>query len=142
VQIRKSFTFEAAHLLPYHPGKCARLHGHSYRLEVVLEGPLRTEGPAAGMVEDFEVISRVTKGAVIAELDHRYLNDLIENPTAERIVAWIWNRLRPELPLLTELVLWETPTACAVMRGDDGRSAASWIGTREAVPVRRETSPQ
>jgi 6-pyruvoyltetrahydropterin/6-carboxytetrahydropterin synthase len=119
VQIRKSFTFEAAHLLPHHPGKCARLHGHSYRLEVVLEGPLRDEGPAAGMVEDFEVISSVTKATVIAELDHRYLNDLIENPTAERIVTWIWSRLQPSLPLLTELVLWETPSACVVMNKDD-----------------------
>jgi 6-pyruvoyltetrahydropterin/6-carboxytetrahydropterin synthase len=119
VQIRKSFTFEAAHLLPHHPGKCARLHGHSYRLEVVLEGPLHAEGPAAGMVEDFEVVSQVTKSTVVAQLDHHYLNDLIENPTAERIVTWIWSRLRPALPLLVELVLWETPSACVVMRKDD-----------------------
>jgi 6-pyruvoyltetrahydropterin/6-carboxytetrahydropterin synthase len=119
VQIRKSFTFEAAHVLPHHPGKCARLHGHSYRLEIVLEGPLQDEGPAAGMVEDFEVIARVAKATILAQLDHHYLNDLIENPTAERIVAWIWSRLRPELSLLTELVLWETPTACVVMRKDD-----------------------
>jgi 6-pyruvoyltetrahydropterin/6-carboxytetrahydropterin synthase len=119
VQIRKSFTFEAAHLLPHHPGKCARLHGHSYRLEVVLEGPLQNEGPATGMVEDFEVVSTVTKTTVIADLDHRYLNDLIENPTAERIVSWIWGRLHVALPQLTELVLWETPTACVVMTKDD-----------------------
>jgi 6-pyruvoyltetrahydropterin/6-carboxytetrahydropterin synthase len=119
VQIRKSFTFEAAHLLPHHPGKCARLHGHSYRLEVVLEGPLQSEGPAAGMVEDFEVVSTLTKRTVIAELDHRYLNDLIENPTAERIINWIWGRLYPAMPLLTELVLWETPSACVVMTKDD-----------------------
>ena len=119
MQIKKSFTFEAAHVLPHHPGKCARLHGHSYRLEVVLEGPLRTQGPAAGMVEDFEVVSRVVKAAVINELDHRSLNELLDNPTAELIVAWIWSRLAPELSALAELVLWETPTACAVMRRGD-----------------------
>jgi 6-pyruvoyltetrahydropterin/6-carboxytetrahydropterin synthase len=119
VIIKKSFTFEAAHVLPHHPGKCGRLHGHSYRLEVALEGPLQRAGAAAGMVEDFEVVSRVVKGAVVSQLDHRSLNELIENPTAELILAWIWERLAPELPALIELVLWETPTACAVMRKDD-----------------------
>lgn len=117
--IRKSFTFEAAHVLPNHPGKCSRLHGHSYRLDVTLEGPLQAEGPAAGMVEDFEVVSRVVKAAVIAELDHRSLNELIENPTAENIVRWVWGRLEPELPLLTELTLWETRKACAVLSKGD-----------------------
>ncbi len=117
--IKKSFTFEAAHVLPHHPGKCGRLHGHSYRLEVALAGPLQTAGPAAGMVEDFEVVSRVVKAAVVSELDHRSLNEIVANPTAELILAWIWSRLAPELPTLNELVLWETPTACAVMRKDD-----------------------
>ena len=93
MQIRKSFTFEAAHVLPHHPGKCARLHGHSYRLDVALEGPLQATGPAAGMVEDFEVLSRVVEAAVIDELDHRSLNELMDNPTAENIVVWVWRRL-------------------------------------------------
>ena len=124
MQIRKSFTFEAAHVLPHHPGKCARLHGHSYRLEVALEGPLQPSGPAAGMVEDFEVVSRIVKEAVVSELDHRSLNELIENPTAEHIVAWIWGRLQGELPSLAELTLWETPTACVVMRKGDPLSQA------------------
>ena len=119
MQIRKSFTFEAAHVLPHHPGKCARLHGHSYRLEVALEGALQASGPAAGMVEDFEVVSRVVKTAVIGELDHRSLNDLIENPTAENIVVWIWQVLARQLPYLAELTLWETPTACVVLRKGD-----------------------
>lgn len=119
MQIRKSFTFEAAHVLPHHPGKCSRLHGHSYRLEVALAGPLQSEGPAAGMIEDFDVVSRVVKAAVIGELDHRSLNELIDNPTAERILIWIWTRLAPELSGLDELVLWETSTACAVMRKGD-----------------------
>jgi 6-pyruvoyltetrahydropterin/6-carboxytetrahydropterin synthase len=119
VQIRKSFTFEAAHVLPHHPGKCARLHGHSYRLDVALEGPLQPDGAAAGMVEDFEVVSRVVRAAVIVELDHRSLNELMDNPTAENIVVWIWGRLADELPQLAELVLWETRRACAVMKKGD-----------------------
>jgi 6-pyruvoyltetrahydropterin/6-carboxytetrahydropterin synthase len=124
VQIRKSFTFEAAHVLPNHPGKCSRLHGHSYRLDVALEGPLQETGPAAGMVEDFEVVSQIVEAAVIAELDHRSLNDLMDNPTAERIAGWIWRRLAPQLPALVELTVWETPRACVVMkRGDPTANA-------------------
>jgi 6-pyruvoyltetrahydropterin/6-carboxytetrahydropterin synthase len=119
VQIRKSFTFEAAHVLPNHPGKCARLHGHSYRLDVALEGPLHAGGPAAGMVEDFDVVSRIVKEAVVSQLDHRSLNELIENPTAENIVVWVWQRLAHQLPDLAELTLWETRKACVVLKKGD-----------------------
>lgn len=106
-------------MLPNHPGKCARLHGHSYRLEVALEGPLHGGGPAAGMVEDFDAVSRIVKEAVVSELDHRSLNELIENPTAENIVVWVWGHLAHRLPGLAELTLWETPTACVVLRKGD-----------------------
>ena len=119
MQIRKHFHFEAAHVLPYHEGKCARLHGHSYRLEVAIRGPLQNTGPAAGMIEDFDVVKGTVKSAVIERLDHRNLNELIENPTAEAIVAWIWRELAPKLRGLDELVLWETPTSCAVLRAGD-----------------------
>jgi 6-pyruvoyltetrahydropterin/6-carboxytetrahydropterin synthase len=119
VQIRKQFKFEAAHVLPYHPGKCSRLHGHSYRLDVTLEGPLVGEGPAAGMIVDFDTVSQVVKDGVISELDHRSLNELVPNPTSENLVIWIWRRLAPAFPQLAELVLWETATACAILRRGD-----------------------
>jgi len=119
VQIRKQFKFEAAHVLPYHSGKCSRLHGHSYRLDVTLDGPLASDGPAAGMIVDFDVVSRIVKTAVIGELDHRSLNELVPNPTSENMVIWIWRRLAPEFPQLAELVLWETATACAILRRGD-----------------------
>jgi len=106
-------------VLPHHPGKCARAHGHSYRLEVAIRGPLRTRGPARGMVEDFEQIERVVRDEVVDALDHRNLNDVIENPTAERVVLWIWKRLERPLRGLDELTLWETSTACAVLRKSD-----------------------
>lgn len=106
-------------MLPNHPGKCARLHGHSYRLEVALEGPLHAEGPAAGMVEDFDDVARVVKEAVVSKLDHRSLNDLIENPTAENIVTWVWQHLANELPGLAELTLWETRNASVVLKKGD-----------------------
>lgn len=119
VQIRKQFRFEAAHVLPFHLGKCARPHGHSYRLDVAIRGPLQSAGPATGMVEDFDVLREVVHREILDRLDHISLNDEIENPTCERIVTWIWERLSPVLPNLDELVLWETATSCAVLRAAD-----------------------
>jgi 6-pyruvoyltetrahydropterin/6-carboxytetrahydropterin synthase len=119
VQIRKHFRFEAAHVLPYHQGKCARLHGHSYRLEVAIRGPLQTEGPARGMIEDFDTVRATVRREILDVLDHASLNDLIDNPTCERIAAWIWEKLRSALPGLDELVLWETATSCAVLARSD-----------------------
>ncbi len=119
MQIRKYFRFEAAHVLPYHPGKCGRPHGHSYRLEVAIRGALQPEGPARGMIEDFEKIKAVVRGEVVDVLDHRNLNDLIENPTAEHIAMWIWHQLDTHLKGLDEVTLWETATSCAVLRRSD-----------------------
>ena len=119
MQIRKHFRFEAAHVLPYHPGKCARLHGHSYRLEVAVRGPLQSEGPARGMIADFDTIKHVVRAEVIDALDHQSLNEFLDNPTAEQIAMWIWRRLDPHLENLDELVLWETATSCAVLRRSD-----------------------
>lgn len=119
MQIRKHFRFEAAHVLPYHLGKCARLHGHSYRLEVAVRGPLQTEGPARGMIEDFDTIKTIVKREVVDVLDHQSLNDIVENPTCERTILWIWERLKAVLDGLDELVLWETPDSCAVLRASD-----------------------
>jgi 6-pyruvoyltetrahydropterin/6-carboxytetrahydropterin synthase len=106
-------------VLPFHPGKCARMHGHSYRLEVAVRGPIRSRGPARGMIEDFAQVERIVNDRVVDVLDHQNLNDFIENPTVENIVLWIWKRLERALLRLDELALWETPTACAVLRRSD-----------------------
>jgi 6-pyruvoyltetrahydropterin/6-carboxytetrahydropterin synthase len=124
MQIRKRFRFEAAHTLPYHPGKCARIHGHSYRLEVAIRGPVRKRGPARGMIDDFDRIERIVGDRVLDALDHRNLNDFVENPTVENVLLWIWNRLEGALAQLDELVLWETRTACAVVRRSDIHAGA------------------
>jgi 6-pyruvoyltetrahydropterin/6-carboxytetrahydropterin synthase len=71
------------------------------------------------MVVDFDVLSRIVKAGVIEELDHRSLNDIVDNPTSENIIIWIWKRLGPQLSQLSELVLWETATACAILRKGD-----------------------
>jgi len=95
------------------------MHGHSYRLEVAVRGPLQTAGPAGGMVEDFDTIKTIVREHVVDVLDHVTLNDLIENPTAERIVLWIWGRVAPHLAGLDEIVLWETSNSCAVLHRSD-----------------------
>lgn len=71
------------------------------------------------MIEDFDRIERIVSERVIDVLDHQHLNELIENPTCENIVLWIWKRLERVLVSLDELVLWETSTACAVLRRSD-----------------------
>jgi 6-pyruvoyltetrahydropterin/6-carboxytetrahydropterin synthase len=95
------------------------MHGHSYRLEVALRGPVRSSGAARGMVEDFDEVERIVADRVLEALDHHHLNDSIENPTVENVVLWIWKQLEADLHGLDELVLWETPTACVVLRKSD-----------------------
>ena len=117
MELRKSFQFEAAHLLPLLPPdhKCRRLHGHSFGVEIVVRGPC---DPVLGWVMDYAEIKRHFS-PVWERLDHRYLNEIpgLENPTSENIAAWIWRELRPGLPLLSEIVVSETCTAKALYRG-------------------------
>jgi 6-pyruvoyltetrahydropterin/6-carboxytetrahydropterin synthase len=103
--VTRTFTFEAAHQLPWHDGKCRQLHGHSYRLEVTVVGPIGEHG----IVVDFADIKRVVEREVIDRYDHRFLNDFLENPTAELIAADIWKTVEAaDLPV-TRIKLWETP---------------------------------
>ena len=95
------------------------MHGHSYRLEVGVRGPIQSDGPARGMIEDFDTVKRIVREHVVDLLDHQTLNDFIENPTAEQIVMWAWRALEPHLKGLDELVLWETANSCAVLRRSD-----------------------
>jgi 6-pyruvoyltetrahydropterin/6-carboxytetrahydropterin synthase len=115
VLVRRGFDFEAAHRLPRHPGKCRELHGHSYRLGVGVE---RSVDPDSGMAIDFADLKQVVQSRIIDVLDHRSVNELIENPTAEVMAAWIWNRLAPELAGLVEIELHETRNCSVVYRGD------------------------
>ena len=118
IELRKSFQFEAAHLLPRLPKthKCRRLHGHSFKVEIVVAGEC---DPKLGWLMDYAEISRRFR-PIWEKLDHRYLNEIpgLKNPTSEEIAAWIWNKLKPKLPLLTEVIVAETCTAEAVYRGN------------------------
>lgn len=103
--VTRSFTFEAAHQLPWHDGKCRNLHGHSYRLEVTIEGPIGE----AGIVVDFAEIKRVVERDVVDVYDHRYLNDLLDNPTAELVAGEIWKAVEAADLAVSRIRLWETP---------------------------------
>lgn len=116
-ELVRDFRFEAAHRLPNVPEghKCARLHGHSFRVEVVVVGPV---DPERGWVIDFADIDRVVD-PVIAQLDHRYLNELpgLANPTSEVLAVWLWERIAPALPLLAAVAVAETCDSRCTYRG-------------------------
>ena len=118
MEIFKEFSIEAAHRLPNVPQghKCARLHGHSFQLRIVLAGPV---GEDTGWVLDFAEI-KVAFEPLFRQLDHRYLNDIegLENPTSENLARWIWQRLKPELPLLSSIQIRETCTSGCIYHGE------------------------
>jgi 6-pyruvoyltetrahydropterin/6-carboxytetrahydropterin synthase len=116
LRLTKTFTFEAAHRLPNvatgHP--CGRHHGHSYRVTLGLEGELDGR---LGWVQDFGEIKEIF-APMLRELDHTDLNELdgLLNPTAEHLAIWIYERLKPRLPLLADVTVQETPTSAAIYR--------------------------
>lgn len=117
VSLTKSFRFEAAHDLPMFPEghKCRRLHGHSFRFDVVVEGEV---DPAKGYLIDYGDIKKVAE-PLVKRLDHYYLNEIegLSNPTAEVLAKWIWDQLKPSLPLLAAIVVHETCTSMCEYRG-------------------------
>jgi len=108
MQLYKEFTFEAAHRLPFVPEghKCGRLHGHSFHVTIFVTGPMDER---KGWVIDFADIKRCL-GPVLDRLDHHYLNEIegLENPTSENVAKWIWRHLKPELPILSKIIVAET----------------------------------
>jgi 6-pyruvoyltetrahydropterin/6-carboxytetrahydropterin synthase len=117
MEIFKEFSFEAAHRLPYVPAghKCARLHGHSFKVEVHVGGEV---DPSTGWIIDFAEIKDAF-GPLHALLDHNYLNEIegLENPTSENIARWIWGRLEASLPGLARIVVRETCTSGCIYVG-------------------------
>ncbi len=115
-RITKSFTFDSAHWLPEVPEghKCGRMHGHTYKVVLGLEGDLDSK---MGWVQDFGEVSAAFK-PLMGIMDHQCLNEIegLENPTAEVMAVWIFDRLIKKLPLLVDVTICETPTAEAVYR--------------------------
>ena len=118
VELTKQFSFEAAHSLPHVPAghKCARLHGHSFRVEVTVRGPV---DPKTGWLMDFAELKEKFR-PLEEQLDHRFLNEVpgLENSTSENIAKWIWHRLKPAIPQLSSITVHETCTSKCVYRGE------------------------
>jgi len=118
LEIFKIFYIEAAHRLPNLPEthKCSRLHGHSFRVEIHISGEVNMQ---QGWVMDFADIKSAFN-PLYKQLDHYYLNEVegLENPTSENLARWIWQRLKPSLPVLSKIVIQETCTAGCVYTGE------------------------
>jgi 6-pyruvoyltetrahydropterin/6-carboxytetrahydropterin synthase len=118
MEIFKEFTLEAAHWLPNVPigHKCARMHGHSFRVQVYVVGAV---DPKLGWVLDFAEI-KAAFAPIEEQLDHHCLNDVggLENPTSENLARWVWQQLHPSLPGLSKIVVQETCTSGCVYTGE------------------------
>lgn len=117
--IFKTFNIDAAHRLPNVPltHKCRDIHGHTYRIEVYVDAPVNEK---LGWVADFADITEAFK-PVHDRLDHKYLNDIkgLENPTVENLVRWIWIHLKPSLPIVSRIVVYESPDSGCIYEGED-----------------------
>jgi 6-pyruvoyltetrahydropterin/6-carboxytetrahydropterin synthase len=117
LRLVKRFDFEAAHSLPTFPDghKCRRLHGHSFKFDVIVEGDV---DPKVGYLIDYGDIKKVCD-PIVRQLDHYYLNEIegLSNPTSEMIAVWLWERIKPVLPLLAEIVVYETCTSACHYAG-------------------------
>ena len=117
--IIKKFSFDAAHYLPSYEGKCERLHGHTYLLNVKVDGTPDEEG----MVFDFIKLKQIVNEKVIERFDHSCLNDFLPCPSAENIAVYVWKELEPLVATdhsrLSEVEVWETKTSGCVYRGEE-----------------------
>lgn len=102
MRLCREFYFDAAHYIPDYKGKCEQLHGHTYKLEVVIKGDVQDDG----MVVDFVKMKEIVETSVIEKLDHHALNEIFDNPTAEHILEWISTQLKGKIPV-SSIRLWE-----------------------------------
>lgn len=126
--ITKIFEFEASHFLPNYEGACHNLHGHSYKLEVTVNGTIDDE---TGMIMDFKVLKDIVNKVVINKYDHSYLNDFFKNPTAENILIQISADIIDNLPegiTLDSCILWETSSSYAKYDHEKAKRVAKSLG--------------
>ena len=119
MEIYKVLKFDAAHRLPNVPNghKCAQVHGHSFRIEIYVQGNV---DPRTGWVMDFADIAAACQ-PIIDQLDHKYLNDItgLTNPTSENLAKWIWKHLHSALPQLSKIVVQESPESGCIYKGEE-----------------------
>jgi 6-pyruvoyltetrahydropterin/6-carboxytetrahydropterin synthase len=116
--VTKEFTFDSAHFLPNYHGKCEAMHGHTYRLQVTVDGPVDKDG----LVIDFTLLKQIVKKRVLDKLDHKLINDIIKVASAENIAIWIWKQVAgssefPKKVRLYEVKVWETANSFVTYNG-------------------------
>lgn len=120
MKVTRVFSFSAAHHLTDYYGECERPHGHTYRLAVIVEGPVASNG----LVVDFAALKKIVNEKVISKVDHRDLNDFFKNPSAENIAIWIWKQLKnigkdtKTKIQLKSIQLWEGDNTSVIYEGD------------------------
>ncbi|BBI18322.1 6-carboxytetrahydropterin synthase QueD [Neochlamydia sp. S13] len=115
-ELEKIFCFEAAHFLNHHDGKCKSMHGHSYSLHVIIrKESLQKEGPKKNMVIDFQDLADLIQPMLKKYLDHQCLNETLQSDstTVEFVCKWIYDYLKPMLPELYAITLYETASSKA-----------------------------
>ncbi len=115
MKIKLIRQFGAAHRLPHYQGQCQYLHGHTWKAVFVLEGPVQKDG----MVCDFKVVKKLLDENLP---DHQFLNDVLENPTAENLAQFLFNKIAPQLKAknltLKTVEIWESENAAAIVEGE------------------------
>lgn len=107
-------SFSSAHRLPHYDGPCHNLHGHTWKAVFIIEGTVKQDG----MVCDFKVVKKLLDDNLP---DHQFLNDHLENPTAENLAQFLFTQIGAELAKidlkLKTLEIWESENAAAIMEG-------------------------
>jgi len=111
-KLNVKFDFASSHFLTKYHGQCEELHGHNYKLIVQIEDDIKKDG----MVIDYKIIKKIVNEEVIYKLDHKHLNDILENPSTENLLIWIWDKIKNKLPL-KKLTLYETENYYAEYEG-------------------------
>lgn len=114
MQLTKIFTFDSAHFLPNYHGKCEDMHGHTYKMEVTIEGEPNSDD---GMILDFKKLKKIVNKRVVDKLDHKLINDVIKNPSAEFIAIWAWDQLKDDVNL-KQIKIYETPNSYVTYEGN------------------------
>ena len=110
-EVTKEFSFDAAHRLKDVTGKCESLHGHTWKVQITIEGKINENG----IVYDFTKMKKVLNEKIKSKLDHRFVNDIIEQPTAENIALWIYNEVKNILPNISKIRVYESPESFATI---------------------------
>lgn len=129
VEVTRDFKFDSAHNLLNYEGKCKNLHGHTYFLSISIKKRVNQE---TGMVIDFSILNKVVNDYIIDEFDHKYINDIMkENPTAENMLIWIWERLEKVALLkgLSKIKIWESPESSAEVTKEDMLNSDFYLDT-------------